>query len=75
MCSDRTIQIAADGVGKSYQIYDQPRDRLKQFLLPRLQRWCGVAPRKYFREFHSLTDVAFRIERGQTVGIVGKNGA
>ena len=75
MCSDCTIQIAADGVGKSYQIYDQPRDRLKQFLLPRLQRWCGVAPRKYFREFHSLTDVAFRIERGQTVGIVGKNGA
>ncbi len=75
MCSDCTIQIAAEGVGKSYQIYDEPRDRLKQFLLPRLQRWWGSAPRRYFREFNSLTDIAFRIERGQTVGIVGKNGA
>lgn len=67
--------IRAQGLGKRYQIYDTPRDRLKQFLLPRLSGLVGRPPRSYFREFVSLADLSFEVRRGETVGIVGRNGA
>ena len=37
MSSD-DIAIRVTNLCKSYQIYETPRDRLKQFILPRLQR-------------------------------------
>lgn len=73
MSSEFTIKV--ENLGKCYHIYDQPRDRLKQFVLPYLQRVIGAAPKQYFREFWALKDVSFEIKKGETVGIVGKNGA
>ena len=35
------ISIKVENLSKCYQIYDQPRDRLKQFIVPRLQRAIG----------------------------------
>lgn len=67
--------IRAKGVSKYFPIYDTPRDRLKQMLLPRLTRLLGRAPRSYHREFWALHDVSFDIRRGETVGIIGRNGA
>jgi lipopolysaccharide transport system ATP-binding protein len=67
--------IRVDGIGKSYQIYDTPRDRLKQFIAPRLQRLAGRAPRRYFHEFWALRDVSFEVRKGETVGIIGRNGS
>ena len=69
------IAIKVENLSKCYQIYDQPRDRLKQFVVPRLQRAVGQPSRQYFREFWALKDVSFEVKRGETVGIIGRNGA
>lgn len=69
------VVIRAQGLSKHYQIYDTPRDRLKQFVLPRLQGRLGKPPRQYFREFQALEDVSFEVRRGETVGIIGRNGS
>jgi lipopolysaccharide transport system ATP-binding protein len=73
MSSD--ISIKVENLSKCYQIYDQPRDRLKQFVVPRLQRAIGQPPRQYYREFWALKDVSFEVKRGETVGIIGRNGS
>jgi lipopolysaccharide transport system ATP-binding protein len=62
-------------LSKCYQIYDTPRDRLKQFVAPRLQRLLGRAPKRYFREFWALRDISFEVKKGETLGIVGRNGS
>jgi lipopolysaccharide transport system ATP-binding protein len=69
------ISIKVENLSKCYQIYDQPRDRLKQFIVPRMQRAIGQSPRQYFREFWALNDVSFEVKRGETVGIIGRNGS
>lgn len=65
MTPDFAIQCR--NIGKRYQIYDKPQDRLKQSL------WRGR--KQYFREFWALHDVSIEIKRGESVGIVGRNGA
>lgn len=72
---DSGTAIRISGVSKYFPIYDKPRDRLKQMLMPRLYRLLGRAPRCYHREFHALNEVSFEIRRGETVGIIGRNGA
>ncbi|HCF0111826.1 TPA: ABC transporter ATP-binding protein [Pseudomonas aeruginosa] len=69
------IAIKVENLSKCYHIYDQPRDRLKQMTLPRLQRAIGMQPRQYFREFWALKDVSFEVKKGETVGIIGRNGS
>ena len=59
--------ISVKNVGKSYHIYSQPRDRLKQFLFR--------GKRQYFREFWALKNVSFEIAKGDVIGILGVNGA
>lgn len=69
------IVIRVQNLSKCYQIYDTPRDRLKQFVVPRLQDLAGKTPRQYFREFWALKDVTFEVKKGETVGIIGRNGS
>jgi lipopolysaccharide transport system ATP-binding protein len=73
--SSRPIAIRVQALGKCYQIYPAPRDRLKQFISPRLRRLAGLAPKHYFRDFWALRDVSFEVARGETVGIIGRNGS
>jgi len=73
--SSNDIAIRVTNLSKCYQIYDNPRDRLKQFVLPRLKHALGRQPANYFREFWALTDVSFEVKRGETVGIIGRNGS
>ncbi|MGY8523759.1 ABC transporter ATP-binding protein [Paracidovorax citrulli] len=74
MSSD-DLAIHVENLGKCYQIYDRPHDRLKQSIVPRLRRMVGAAPRSYAREFWALRDVSFDVRRGETVGIIGRNGS
>ena len=67
--------VRAIGLGKTYQIYPTPRDRLKQFLLPRVRKLLGLAPKQYYQDFSALQDVSFEIRRGETFGIIGRNGS
>ena len=69
------IAIRIQNLSKCYQIYNTPRDRLKQFVLPRLQRMAGQRPKQYFRDFWALKDISFEIKKGETVGIIGRNGS
>lgn len=75
MCSEKDIAIRVANISKHYEIYEHPRDRLKQFFAPRAQRLLGRTPRQYYREFTALHDISFTVRRGQTVGIIGRNGS
>ena len=79
------IAIRVSNLSKCYQIYDAPRDRLKQFVIPKLCRAIPVLRRffstphsplpTFYKEFWALKDVSFEIKRGETVGIIGRNGS
>jgi lipopolysaccharide transport system ATP-binding protein len=65
MSSDTAIKV--NNLGKCYQIYKRPKDRLLQSL------WRGR--RQFYREFWALRDISFMVKRGEMVGIIGRNGA
>ena len=69
------MAIVVEGVAKRFDIFDHPRDQLKQFFLPRLRRWFGLPPKQYFREFWALRDVFMDVRKGESCGIVGLNGS
>lgn len=69
------VAIAVHGVSKRYELYDSPRDRLKQFVLPKLDSLVGKPRRDFFREFWALRDISLEVKRGEAVGIVGRNGS
>jgi lipopolysaccharide transport system ATP-binding protein len=73
MSSDTAISV--HDLSKCYQVYSTPRDRLKQFILPRLQKSVALRPRRYYEEFWALNNITFDIKRGETVGIIGRNGS
>jgi len=74
-CAAIDVAIRISSLSKCYQIYDTPRDRLKQFVFPPLARVTGKSPRQYFREFWALKDVSFEVKKGETIGIIGRNGS
>lgn len=74
MSSDE-FSICVDDLSKRYEIYSQPADRLRQMLLPRVQRALRKPPQAYFNEFWALRGASFNVRRGETVGIVGRNGS
>ena len=64
MSSDVAISIKS--VSKCFEMYDSPRDRLKQFFT--------TGSRKYYKEFWALREVSFDVKQGETIGILGRNG-
>lgn len=68
MSSNSDFLIVANGLSKVYELYDRPLDRLKQVVL-------GSHHRRYYRDFHALSEVSFEIERGMSLGVIGRNGA
>jgi len=79
MSSD--IAISVSNLSKCFQIYDKPRDRLKQAIMPKLYRALSlftnssISRPDYFREFWALRSVLFEVKKGETVGIIGRNGS
>ncbi len=64
---DKETAISIESLSKVYKLYDKPSDRLKESL--------GFSRKKYSREHHALSDISFAIKKGETVGIIGTNGA
>ena len=69
------IAVRAEGLGKRFEIYDAPRDWLKQFTISRLRRLSGLRAKNFFREHWALKDVSFEVKKGESLGIVGRNGS
>lgn len=69
------VAIRVQGLSKHYEIYENPVDRLKQFIVPRIARIFGNNPPKFYREFIALENITFEIRKGETVGVIGRNGS
>jgi len=59
--------VEFQSVSKSYAIYDQPGDRLKELLT--------FNHLKRHKDFWALHDVTFDVKRGETFCVVGENGS
>ena len=66
MWSERTA-IVAEHVSKTYTVFEQPLDRLRQYL--------SGNRKKYGKDFHALSDISFELRKGHVLGLVGNNGA
>ncbi|MBC7202267.1 MAG: ABC transporter ATP-binding protein, partial [Pusillimonas sp.] len=67
--------IEVINLNKSYQIYSQPRERLKQLLFPKIQKILGRPQKVYYKDFAALKNINFKVKKGQTIGIIGRNGS
>lgn len=73
MSSDWAVRV--HNLCKTYRLYDRPRDRAKQWILPPLQKCLGRTPTQYYREVHAVENVSFEVKKGDTLGIIGRNGS
>lgn len=72
---NKKVVIRAFNISKTYQIYDRPQDRLKQFFSSRIAALSGKKQVTLHREFHALNNISFEVVEGETVGIIGTNGS
>lgn len=59
--------IEAKDIVKIYKLYDNPKDRLKDAL--------GLGRKQVYKIHYALNGVSMRVNRGETVGIIGTNGS
>lgn len=59
--------IKLENISKTYKIYNKPIDRIKESL--------NFRHKKYSKDYFALKDVSFTVNKGETVGIIGVNGA
>ena len=74
--SHDSLAVEVRALSKCYQMYADPKDRLKQFFMPRLHHHLPfVGKSQYYQEFWSLREVSLSLKRGEVMGIIGVNGA
>ena len=59
--------IRVQDVSKLYKLYDRNRDRIRDAL--------GLTRKKLYHEHYALHHLNFDVKKGETVGIIGTNGA
>jgi len=62
---NRFVQRFLSNLSKCHHIYGNSRDRLKQFIAPRLQRLIWQNPKQYFLEFWALKELSFEITKAR----------
>ncbi len=77
--------ISVEGVAQVYRIWRSPSARLASPILQGISRIFSSIPKATskmgnfakspYRDFHALRDISFRVEVGETVGIIGANGS
>ena len=66
MSSESEVIIRAKHLAKSYQLYDNRHQWLKQTLFGSFKT--------YYKAFWALKDISFEVRRGESLGILGRNG-
>jgi ABC-type polysaccharide/polyol phosphate transport system ATPase subunit len=61
------VAIKVNNVTKVYHLFDKPSDRIKELFHP--------LKKSYHHDFYALKNVSFEVKKGETIGIIGKNGA
>ncbi len=61
------LVVDAENVGKCYHVYERPSHRLLQGLVG--------ARRRFYSEFWALRGADLQIRKGETVGLIGRNGS
>lgn len=59
--------IELKSVHRSYKLYENKMDRLKEALSP--------AQKSYHRDFAALKDINLEVKKGEVLGIIGRNGS
>ena len=67
MSSEVIMEVV--GASKVYPVYEKSHHRLMQMLSPPRDK------ARWSKKFPALTDVSFKLKRGEVVGIVGRNGS
>jgi len=62
----KNVAIKVNNLTKSYKLYAQPIDRVKESL--------NLFGKKCHIDFHAVKDLSFEVKSGETVGIIGRNG-
>ena len=62
-CESKMMRVT--GISKRFKSYHTPADRLKEIILRK----------KYHRDIVALENISFEVGEGETLGIVGQNGA
>jgi len=65
MSSEYIIELK--NISKTYEIYENPMDRLKQMF--------ALSGTKHYREVFALKNIELSVKKGETIGFVGHNGA
>jgi len=63
---NKSTVVKVQNISKTYKLYDKPIDRVKESLNP--------FKKKYHKEFHALDNVSFELQRGEALGVIGRNG-
>lgn len=63
----RPISISVKNVTKTYKLYSNPNDRLKEAF--------NFTGKSFHRDHNALHDISFDIPMGETMGIIGENGS
>ncbi len=64
---NNSFAVSVQNVSKKYKLYASPRSRLQEALHP--------FKKKFHKEFWALKEVSFNVNKGGTLGVVGRNGA
>jgi len=63
----KQVAVCVNNVSKKFRLFNSPKERLFEALHP--------FNKKYHKEFWALKDINFEVEKGKTLGIIGRNGS